>query len=185
MFGRGAHNLSSKNCATPKHGKLSRHLLLSSSDPHAASSTKAPFLYASCAEHADCDPNQFCGAKCWTGGCDEGKHDHKGKKHERFCQPCTKCKQHNGIASRSCEICEVSGNEYSFTRFWIRCAGAVFYMVTIHGGLKHSLVVEHRSNVWCDCREGDHNYGKHRQDHRFVSASCMHERPARVLAYHI
>ena len=42
-------------------------------------------LYRACSWHSHCEHNQFCGTKCWTGGCIPGK----GKK--KFCQSCEKC----------------------------------------------------------------------------------------------
>ena len=84
--------------------------LLSVADLPAASTTKISFAYASCTGHSDCDPNQFCGVKCWTGGCDEGRDDRKETTSRKFCQPCTKCERNTDSATHSCEICGVSGN---------------------------------------------------------------------------
>ena len=84
---------------------------LLSTEPHSAPTTKAPFMYSSCAGHADCGTDEFCGVKCWTGGCDEGRDDPKGKKrkkHDKFCQPCAKCKKGPDSVTRSCDICKVS-----------------------------------------------------------------------------
>ena len=81
-------------------------------DPHAVSTTTTPMVYASCTWHLDCDSNQFCGVKCWTGGCGEGVGHLKGKKpkkHNKFCQPCAMCKKHTDSVTRSCDVCEVPG----------------------------------------------------------------------------
>ena len=79
-------------------------------DQNGVLATNNPTLYPSCTWHSDCGEEQFCGVKCWTGGCDEGNDDRKGKKRGRFCQPCTKCKKHPDSVTRSCEVCKVSGN---------------------------------------------------------------------------
>ena len=86
------------------------HLL--SADQHGILVTKGPTLYPSCTGHSDCGTNQFCGVKCWTGGCGEGKKDPKGKKHkdhDNFCQPCAHCKKHPDSVTRGCDICKVAG----------------------------------------------------------------------------
>ena len=75
----------------------------------AASTTEISFAYASCTGHSDCGTNQFCGVKCWTGGCDESNSDRKGKTLDRFCQPCEMCTRYTASATHSCDICKGSG----------------------------------------------------------------------------
>ena len=93
--------------------------LLSVAEKHKVTTINITFVYRSCTWHSDCGTNQFCGVKCWTGGCDETKENSKGKKakkHGGFCQPCTKCQKYSDSSTRSCATCQVSGSKYMSPR---------------------------------------------------------------------
>ena len=116
-----SHSIHEQINMSQRLANITQHLL-PVADPPAAPTTKAPFVYSSCAEHADCGTNQFCGVNCWTGGCDEGRDDRKGTKREHFCQPCAKCEHNTDSVTHSCEICGVSGNFDDLTH---SCLGPV------------------------------------------------------------
>ena len=70
-------------------------------------------LYPTCDAHSDCGENQFCGVKCWTGGCG-ADGDVSSSSKGRFCQPCGKCQSALRSVTRTCIICDSAGNQCDF-----------------------------------------------------------------------
>ena len=64
--------------------------------------------YGCCTVHSDCEINQFCSLKCWTGWCGAAKRGPKCRG-QQFCQPCAKCKLPFHSVTRTCGVCNIAG----------------------------------------------------------------------------
>ena len=105
--------------------------MLSGAEQKNISTTKGPNVYPSCKTHSDCGTNQFCGVKCWTGGCDKASNSKKTR--GNFCQPCTNCTKHTDSVTHGCEVCGFSGNIRDFhprTFMTVRCEWVANFMLT-------------------------------------------------------
>ena len=124
---------------------------------HTVTTINIPSLYPSCTWHSDCGTNQFCGVKCWTGGCDEAGNDRKGKQLGRFCQPCTKCKKYTDSSTRTCATCQVSGSNRMPSRIctqrcllrdpWVACMGTCVHIRYLAVGRRETQSYDDQHHV--------------------------------------